>query len=97
MDTMKLDMTDMLRLSKRGFSAAESVGAGSVTETERPLKGVTHQQRNRNAQARDILNIGSGTRCTGCGLLYFCWAETCSACGKAMNFNLGTRNEEARL
>lgn len=96
MKTIDLEFKDIQRLGKRGFSKAESYGAGSVVNEERPLKGVTHKQRKRNTEARDILNIGSGTRCTHCGLLYFCWAESCSACGKPMYFNLGHRDEGAR-
>jgi hypothetical protein len=92
----QIDLSDLLRLDSRGFSKAESIGAGSVTKTDKPLEGVINRQHNRNAHARDILNIGSGTRCSNCGLLYFCWTENCSSCGAGMDFNLGHRDEGVR-
>lgn len=84
-------------MQKRGIRWAEAVGSGRVTNTDRPLAGITKEQRLRAAKAKDILNIGSGTRCKNCGLLFFCWVENCSACGKPMQFNLGHRDEENRL
>jgi hypothetical protein len=97
MKQAKMEMQDIMRLQKQGYSSVESYGDSSVINKEKPLQGVTHQQRQRNTNARDVLNIGAGTRCTGCGLLYFCWAETCSACGKVMDFNLSHRDEVNRL
>ena len=96
MEQAVLDSKEIIRLEKRGIRLAENRGEGAVVDTDRPLQGVTHQQRTRNSDAKDILNIGSGTRCTNCGLLYFCWTENCSACGSEMDFNLGHRDEGAR-
>jgi len=96
MEEIEMDIDMLTRLQREGVRMAESAGSGSVTTTDRPLKGVVGRQNSRNTSARDILNIGSGTRCTNCGLLYFCWTESCNACGRAMEFNLGHRNEEAR-
>jgi len=38
----------------------------------------------------DIQNIGSGTRCSHCGLLHFCWTPRCAGCKANMEFNLGS-------
>jgi len=97
MEKAVLDAKEIMRLEQRGIRLAEARGEGTVVDEDRPLKGVTHKQRVRNSNAKDILNISSGTRCTNCGLLYFCWTENCSACGKQMDFNLGHRDEGARL
>jgi len=97
MDKAVLDVKDLERMQKRDIRWAEAIGSGNVTNTERPLAGITREQRMRNAKAKDILNIGSGTRCRHCGLLYFCWVENCSACGNAMDYNLGHRDENVRL
>ena len=92
-----LELKDIERLSKQGTKIASSVGEGNVTKKENPLEGITQKQRLRNARVRDILNIGSGTRCQNCGLLHFCWVENCSSCNKPMNFNLGDRDDKNRL
>jgi hypothetical protein len=98
MEQAVLDAKEIIRLEQRGIRLAENRGEGTVADNEdQPLKGVIHKQRARNSNVKDMLNIGSGTRCTNCGLLYFCWAENCSACGKQMEFNLGHRDEGARL
>jgi hypothetical protein len=44
-------------------------------------------------EAKDIQNIGSGTRCLACGLLHFCWTPECAVCGEAMHFNLGGHHQ----
>ena len=38
---------------------------------------------------RDIIDIGSGTRCKHCGMLHFLYLERCGACAKPMEYNLG--------
>lgn len=81
---------DLQRMEKAGWRKAESIGAGSVTTPEDPLEGVTRQQNARTRNMRDILDIGSGTRCAQCGMLHFCWLEKCGACGKPMHYNVGT-------
>tara|TARA_R110000744_G_scaffold106187_1_gene202371 strand:- start:2658 stop:2957 length:300 start_codon:yes stop_codon:yes gene_type:complete len=96
-DIQTLELDDITRAQKENVRLAESLGIGSVHNTEKPLAGVVSKQNNRNKNIGDILDIGSGTRCTGCGLLHFMWVEDCSACKKPMEYNLGNRNEEARL
>jgi uncharacterized OB-fold protein len=58
--------------------------------------GVVSQQRQRNKNIGDILNIGCGTRCRYCGFLHFMYRENCGACEKPMEYNLAERSEEAR-
>lgn len=97
-DTVTMSIEDMRRFQKRGARMAESAGTASVANPEEPLAGTTRKTKSsRHTRMRDILNISSGTRCTNCGLLYFCWTEKCSACGRAMDFNLGHRDEEAMV
>ena len=86
-----LGLTEIERLEKRGIRLAESYGNGSVFNEDNPLEGITKEQRIRTRKAGDVVNISAGTRCTECGLLYFCWAEKCQACGTKMDFNLGER------
>ena len=88
-----LGLDDIERLQKRGIRLAESYGAGSVFNEDKPLQGVTKKQRNRNKKAGDVLNIGTGTRCKSCGMLYFMWVDKCSTCGRQMEFNLGERED----
>ena len=80
---------DLHRMEKHGWQKAESVGAGNVTAPEDPLAGVIQKQNIRTRNTRDILDIGSGTRCMQCGMLHFCWLERCGACGEPMKYNLG--------
>jgi hypothetical protein len=82
-------LDDLHRMEKAGWRKAESLGAGSVSQSENPLAGVTRQQNARTRNMRDILDIGSGTRCQHCGMLHFCWLEKCGSCGKPMHYNLG--------
>jgi len=88
-----LDLNDIERLQKRGIRLNESYGASVRTDEDNPLAGLTLKQRNRNKNAGDVLNIGSGTRCKGCGMLYFCWVDSCRTCGKQVDFNLGSREQ----
>ena len=88
-----LGLDDIERLQKRGIRLAESYGAGTVFNEDRPLQGITKKQRNRNKKAGDVLNIGSGTRCKHCGMLYFMWVDKCGTCGRQMEYNLGQREE----
>jgi len=81
---------DLERMEQQGWRKAESVGAGSVSDSEDPLKGVIQKQQTRTRNLRDIVDIGSGTRCAHCGMLHFCWLERCGACNKPMDYNLGT-------
>ena len=86
-----LGLDDIERLQKRGIRLNESYGASIRTDEDNPLAGFTMKQRTRNKNAGDVLNIGSGTRCKHCGMLYFCWVDKCRTCGKKVDFNLSTR------
>jgi len=86
-----LGTDDIARLQKRGIRLNESYGASVRTNEDNPLEGVTLKQRNRNKLTGDVLNIGSGTRCASCGMLYFCWVDKCRTCGSKVDFNLGTK------
>ncbi len=92
-----LDFDDISRAQKENVRLAESLGTGSVFNTERPLAGVTSEQRQRNTDISDILDIGAGTRCKHCGMLHFLWKANCGGCNRPMEYNLGHRNEGARL
>ncbi len=61
MEKAVLDAKEIIRLEKRGIRLAENRGEGTVVDEDRHLKGVTHKQRTRNSNAKDILNISSGT------------------------------------
>jgi hypothetical protein len=86
-----LGLDDIERLQKRGIRFDESYGASVRVNEDKPLEGVTLKQRNRNKNAGDVLNIGTGTRCKSCGMLYFCWVDKCRTCGVKMDFNLSTK------
>jgi len=88
-----LGLDDIERLEKRGIKLAENAGHGAVFNEDKPLEGIIKKQRIRNRKAGDVVNIGSGTRCQNCGLLYFCWTDKCQACGRQMDFNLGERGQ----
>ena len=88
-----LGLDDIKRLQKRGIRLNESYGGSVKTNDEKPLEGVTLKQRNRNKNAGDVLNFGSGTRCKSCGMLYLCWVDKCRTCGKPMDFNLGQKEQ----
>tara|TARA_R100000900_G_scaffold126114_1_gene100666 strand:- start:31 stop:330 length:300 start_codon:yes stop_codon:yes gene_type:complete len=96
-DVRNIDLSDITRAGKQGRKADYQYGGDVVSKPEKPLEGVTSQQRNRNQEIGDILNIGSGTRCTHCGFLHFLWRATCATCDKPMEYNLGHRDEKKRL
>ena len=91
-----IDLTDIERFQKQGIRSDAQTLLGKVIDEENPLKGVTQTQRKRNLEASDVLNFGSGTRCQHCGMLHFLWRETCGSCGKPMEYNLASIDEEAR-
>ena len=68
---------------------------GSIHEGDSPFskenlaKAQTIKMKLRGRERYDIQNITSGTRCTDCGLLHFCWTPRCAGCGSDMDFNLG--------
>ena len=97
-DIQTLELSDIERAQKQNVKLAETLNqTGSVFNTDRPLAGVVSQQRQRNTEVGDILNIEAGTRCIHCGMLHFLWRADCGSCGKPMEYNMGHRNEEARL
>lgn len=98
MEQAEFDLQDIQRLQKRGIRQAEAQGAAVAPEGERDtLPGWFTKKKQRYNKIKDVLNIGSGTRCTNCGLLHFCWVDTCRGCNRAMDFNLGHRDDEVRL
>ena len=91
LENTQIDLSDIERLQKRGIRLAESLGTGSVVNETNPLAGITLKQRNRTQKVGDVLQIGSGTRCTNCGMLYFCWVDNCRTCGRQMEYNKGEK------
>ena len=96
-DVRSLDLSDMVRSGKQGVKVDTDYGSSAVINEEEPLKGITSEQRNRNRNIGDVLNIGKGTRCVHCGFLHFLWRATCGSCEKPMEYNLGNRDEKNRL
>lgn len=96
-DMRSLDLSDMVRSSKQGVKVDTDYGSSAVINEEEPLKGITSEQRNRNRNIGDVLNIGAGTRCVHCGFLHFLWRASCGSCEKPMDYNLGNRDEKNRL
>jgi hypothetical protein len=92
-----LDFDDISRAQKENVRMAESLGTSEVYNDLKPLEGVISEQRQRNKDIGDVLNIGSGTRCKHCGLLHFMWKKDCGSCKRPMEYNLGHRDEGARL
>ena len=91
--TIQIGLDDIERLQKRGIRLAESYGAGSVFNEANPLQGAAIKQRSRIRKTGDVLNIGAGTRCKNCGMLYFCWVDNCRTCGRQMDFNQGRKEQ----
>ena len=91
-----LDIDDISRAAKQNARVDTSYSTEQV-DTDAPLKGITKKQRARNLDVRDVLDIGAGTRCKHCGMLHFLWRETCGSCDRPMEYNLGSRNEGARI
>ena len=95
LESVEIDINDISRFQKQDVRA--DISYKHEVDTENPLKGVTRKQRARTAEVSDVMNIGSGTRCKHCGMLHFMWRATCGSCDKPMEYNLATRDEEARL
>jgi hypothetical protein len=95
-DISKIDFDDISRFQKQGIRSDVSLDKSAFVDPENPLKGIVRQQRNRNSEAADVMNIGSGTRCKHCGMLHFLWRELCGSCQRPMEYNLVKRSEEAR-
>lgn len=93
----ELDIEDISRAQKQNVRSDIQYDNGTVTDELNPLKGHVRKQHKRVRDVADILNIGAGTRCKHCGFLHFMWRETCGGCERPMEYNLGHRDEEARL
>ena len=92
-----LDIEDISRAQKQNVRSDINYEVKTEIDTDAPLKGITKKQRTRVSDIGDILDIGAGTRCKHCGMLHFLWRATCGACDRPMEYNLGNRNEGARL
>ena len=86
---MSLDLKDLLRMQKQGWKMDEGAYADPEATSREKLAGITREQRMRTRNVRDIIDIGSGTRCKHCGMLHFLYLERCGSCGKPMEYNLG--------
>ena len=86
-----MDLNELKRLEKQGWRKAEE--SMVATDERDKLKGVTKRQNMKTRNIRDIVNIGSGTRCRFCGMLHFCYLERCGACKKPMDYNLAKTEE----
>ena len=93
----ELDIEDISRAQKQNVRSDIQYDNGTVTDELNPLKGNVRKQHKRVKDVADILNIGAGIRCKHCGFLHFMWRETCGGCERPMEYNLGHRDEEARL
>jgi hypothetical protein len=68
---------------------------GAIAESESPFSSRNLAQsadvrvKLSKRERFDIQNIGSGTRCTKCSLLHFCWTPRCAGCNANMEYNLG--------
>ena len=92
-----LDIDDISRAARQNVRADTHYDAGTITDTDAPLKGITKKQRTRTSDIADVLDIGAGTRCVHCGMLHFLWRATCAVCDRPMEYNLGTRNEDGEI
>jgi len=90
-ELQSMDIEDIERAQKQNVLSDINYQANIVHNTDNPLKGAISKQRANARKAADVLNIGSGTRCSSCGLLHFMWRENCGSCRKPMNFNMGVR------
>ena len=95
LESVEIDFDDISRFQKQDVRA--DIAYKAEVNEENPLKGITTKQRARTEEVADIMNIGAGTRCKHCGMLHFLWKANCGSCGKPMEYNLATRDEEARL
>lgn len=86
---MSLDLKDLIRMQKQGWKMDEGGQCDPDATSRERLAGITREQRMRTRNVRDIIDIGSGTRCKHCGMLHFLYLERCGACSKPMEYNLG--------
>jgi hypothetical protein len=100
MKTGHIDLDTSIEINKRRQSRMLEImtNAGSVAEDESPFSRENMATAQKkfvkvdNKERRNIQNIGSGTRCTSCGLLHFCWTPRCAVCGDPMRFNMGSHH-----
>lgn len=96
-----MDLETSIEINKRRNSRMYEImtSQGSVAESDNPFsqenmkRAQTRFVKVTKSEARDIQNIGSGTRCLACGLLHFCWTPKCAVCGETMHFNLGGHHQ----
>lgn len=85
------------RRSKRMFELVSNQNKIKDSESPFSRKNMANAQNRRvkvsKSEIQDIQNIGSGTRCTACGLLHFCWTPRCAVCGEQMYYNLGGHHQ----
>ena len=97
----EIDLDTSLEIKKRRNSRMFEImtSQGSIAEDQSPFskenmaKAQSRFVKINNHQAKDIQNIGSGTRCLECGLLHFCWTPNCAVCDAPMHFNLGGHHQ----
>ena len=68
---MSLDLKDLIRMQKQGWKKDEGGHVDPDATSRERLAGITREQRMRTRNVRDIIDIGSGTRCKHCGMLHF--------------------------
>ena len=88
--TRSMTPEELRRLSKQGWKYATGESVRSEAGSDERLVGQIGEQNLRSRNIRDVIDIGSGTRCKHCGMLHFCYLERCGACSKPMEFNLGS-------
>ena len=93
-----IDLAELIDIEKRRkvrMAEIANTDRSSVRDDDSPfsdenMKGSTKKRVGlKKKDRKDIQNIGSGTRCLGCGALHFCWTPTCGVCSAPMSFNLG--------
>jgi len=87
---MSMTPEELRRLSKQGWKYATGESVRTEAGSDERLAGQISGQNLRSRNIRDVIDIGSGTRCKHCGMLHFCYLERCGACSKPMEYNLGS-------
>lgn len=87
---MSMTPEEVRRFSKQGWKYATGESVRTEAGSDERLAGQISGQNMRSRNIRDVIDIGSGTRCKHCGMLHFCYLERCGACSKPMEYNLGT-------
>jgi len=87
---MSMTPEELRRFSKQGWKYKTGESVRSEAGSKERLAGQIGEQNLRSRNIRDVIDIGSGTRCKHCGMLHFCYLERCGACSKPMEYNLGS-------